>query len=123
MLILLAYSSLKCINPPNPAGILTPGFCAMFFLWIKGIKKPLLLRKKPVTVQVEPIRATTNMGWVLGRTQTDGKNDYETKNKSVFGNNKQRGCLKQKQNKWYIYARIGNSQILRYILAQSQNSQ
>ncbi len=30
---------------------------------------------------VEPIRATTNMGWVIGRTQSDGKDDYENVHK------------------------------------------
>ncbi len=34
---------------------------------------------------LEPIRATTNMGWVVGRTQTNGKDDYENVHKIQDG--------------------------------------
>jgi hypothetical protein len=34
---------------------------------------------------VEAIRATTNMGWVIGRTQTNGKEDYENVHKIQDG--------------------------------------
>ena len=34
---------------------------------------------------VEPIRATTSIGWVIGRTRTDGKEDYENVHKIQDG--------------------------------------